>query len=804
MDGVQQSTEREGAAAEGAARTGVWPRLGHLFAGVWGNGRATDYRAKHRAMLRQALEAGPGARAICDASGRIVASNSGFDRLLPRASAVQSLRDKLASGAAAVSSFDRLRTATLSGVAATEQLSLCLDGEERPYVASVTPIKDSAGDAEWRLAPVDPPAAEPPKSVAERASSGLNLVDFVEHAPLGLFSVDRDGRFVFVNGLFARWVGCSRAELLGGARRLHDFLVSPPRDGAAYDLLPGGGVEQQGELAMRASDGREFPAAMSLTVEESDDGAVFHTRGFARDLTPERDYQEALRRSEQRFQRFFDDAPLGIALLGSNGRLTECNRAMAAMLGVAVTDMIGRRLDDILSPDSRAVVAERLAQVAKGNDMREPLEVKLRGDRDATASLYARRFGSGAGDPAGLVLHVIDLTDQKNLEQQFAQSQKMQAVGQLAGGIAHDFNNLLTAMIGFCDLLLLRHKPGDPSFGDIMQIRQNGNRAANLVRQLLAFSRQQTLQPRLLDITDVIAELSHLLRRLIGENIQLNIVHGRDLGLVKVDQGQLEQVLINLAVNARDAMKLGGGKLTIRTFDFENPTPIRRGAEEMPAGKWVAVEVSDTGMGIPKENLSRIFEPFFSTKEVGSGTGLGLSTVYGIVRQTGGFVTVDSAPGAGATFTIYLPYHAAVGAAEAKAPEAAAQTPASDLTGSAKILLVEDEDAVRMFSSRALRNKGYTVLEASSGEAALEVLDKEGGNVDLVVTDVVMPEMDGPTLARRIGERQPNLKVIFISGYTEDKFKHQLDIDAEIHFLAKPFTLKQLAGKVKDVLEQPD
>ena len=802
MDHVQQSAKERAEAGGAPARGGVLPRIGNLFAGVWRNGK-TDAGPHHRAMLRQALESGPEARAICDATGRIVASNSSFERLLPRASAVQSLRDKLADGAAAIASFDRLRSAALAGEAVSEQISLRQDGAERPYVASVTPIKDAPGDVEWRLTPLEPPA-EPGAAKGGRSAVDLSLVDFVEHAPLGFFSVDREGRFVFANGILARWLGCSRAELLNGTRTLHEFLVAPPADGAPYDLLQGGGVEQQGELAMRASDGREFPAAISLSVEESPDGASFHTRGFARDLSPERDYQEALRRSEQRFQRFFEDAPLGIALLGSNGRLTECNRAMAAMLGVAVTDIIGRRLDDIIDPDGRAEVAARLAQVAMGNDIREPIEAKLRGEREIAASLYARRVGSGVGDPAGLVLHVIDLTDRKNLEQQFAQSQKMQAIGQLAGGIAHDFNNLLTAMIGFCDLLLLRHKPGDPSFGDIMQIRQNGNRAANLVRQLLAFSRQQTLQPRLLDVTDVIAELSHLLRRLIGENIQLNMVHGRDLGLVKVDQGQLEQVLINLAVNARDAMKLSGGKLTIRTFNFENPAPIRRGAEEMPPGRWVAVEISDTGMGIPKENLTRIFEPFFSTKEVGSGTGLGLSTVYGIVRQTGGFVTVDSAVGEGATFTIYLPHHSATAAAEAKAPETPAQMQASDLTGSAKILLVEDEDAVRMFSSRALRNKGYTVLEASSGEAALEVLDKEGGNVDLVVTDVVMPEMDGPTLARRIGERQPNLKVIFISGYTEDKFKHQLDIDADIHFLPKPFTLKQLAGKVKDVLDQGD
>src|SRR6185437_16020717 len=329
------------------------------------------------------------------------------------------------------------------------------------------------------------------------------------------------------------------------------------------------------------------------------------------------------------------------------------------------------------------------------------------------------RLEAAEDGQSGVILHFIDTTEQKSLEVQFAQSQKMQAVGQLAGGVAHDFNNLLTAMIGFCDLLLLRFRPGDPSFADIMQIKQNANRAANLVRQLLAFSRQQTLQPRVLNITDVLAELSHLLRRLIGENIELKMVHGRDLGLVKVDQGQLEQVIINLVVNARDAMR-GGGTLTVRTSNITNADPTHSGHEIMPPGDYVLIEVEDTGEGIPKENLVRIFEPFFSTKEVGSGTGLGLSTVYGIVKQTGGFVFVDSAPGRGATFTIYLPRHQASEALLAPRNELAeGGATARDLTGAGTVLLVEDEDPVRLFSARALRNKGYRVIEAKSGEAAL-------------------------------------------------------------------------------------
>jgi two-component system cell cycle sensor histidine kinase/response regulator CckA len=375
----------------------------------------------------------------------------------------------------------------------------------------------------------------------------------------------------------------------------------------------------------------------------------------------------------------------------------------------------------------------------------------------------------------------------------------MQAVGQLAGGVAHDFNNLLTAMIGFCDLLLLRSPPGDPSFADIMQIKQNANRAANLVRQLLAFSRQQTLQPRVLNITDVLYELRHLLERLIGENIKLDVVHGRDLGLAKVDQGQLEQVIINLAVNARDAMP-GGGTLTIRTANFRQERALRRGHEVMPPAEYVLIEVADTGVGISKDNLARIFDPFFSTKELGSGTGLGLSTVYGIVKQTGGFVFVTSTPSRGAVFEIYLPrYEAPDGALPAR-PDAAEPAAVKDLTGHGTIMLVEDDDPVRIFGARALRNKGYTVIEAKSGEGALDLIRSATEKIDLLITDVVMPRMDGPSLVREVREIHPDMKVIFISGYTEDAFRQRLDSDSDIDFLPKPFSLKQLATKVRDVI----
>lgn len=517
-------------------------------------------------------------------------------------------------------------------------------------------------------------------------------------------------------------------------------------------------------------------------------------------------WELALRRSEQRFQRFFEQAPIGIALADADGRITECNAAFCAVIGHPAAEVLERRIGSLVPEEQREAVETRLHNAAQGEAGIAPLEVRLEGRAQTrVAHLYARRLGNdgipppetGTGDTAegALILHVIDMTPQKALEVQVAHSQKMQAIGQLAGGVAHDFNNLLTAMTGFCDLLLLRHKPGDQSFGDIMQIKQNANRAANLVRQLLAFSRQQTLQPRIINITDVLAEITNLLRRLIGEHIELTMTHGRDLGLVKVDQGQFEQVIMNLAVNARDAMPRGG-RLTITTNNLTVHEPVWRGHETMPPGAYVVIEVADTGSGIPPEHLTRIFEPFFSTKEAGSGTGLGLSTVYGIVRQTGGFVFVDSAPGEGAMFTIVLPRHH--GGEEVPVGELR-ERPVSDLTGAGTILLVEDEDAVRVFSARALRNKGYQVLEAKSGESGLAIINDMNQRIDLLISDVVMPQMDGPTLALHARRVRPTLNIIFISGYTEDRFRDQLEGAQAIHFLAKPFSLKQLAGKVKEV-----
>lgn len=762
--------------------------------------------AKRGAMLSAALSTAPIGQLVCDAGGRTVFLNAVFRSLTgarPDEPAIAALERQFTTSHGGHGEFRRLSEQAAAGVPST--IELCLPGS-RPGSAEwrqvqALPITGFPGAVHWRLEDIT--VRRELEQEMQREQS--RLADFMDHAPVGFFSVDQDGRFLLVNALLAKWLDTTPRELMDGSRRLHDLLLSPPHNAASYDLFDGGGGDQRGELTMVGVEGRRFQASVAQTVVTGDDGTTVRTRSVVRDLSPEREWQEALRLSEQRFQRFFEDAPIGIALMDDRGAISECNEAFLTLLGSPAGIVIGRPLIGLIVPAEREAVSQCLRAVQEGNGdtpapaASTPLEVRMTGARDVVAQLYIRRLGGENGRGSGLILHFIDLSERKNLEAQFAQSQKMQAVGQLAGGVAHDFNNLLTAMIGFCDLLLLRHKPGDQSFSDIMQIKQNANRAANLVRQLLAFSRQQTLQPRVLNVTDILAELHNLLRRLIGENIEMRMLHGRDLGLIKVDQNQLEQVIINLVVNARDAMA-GGGRLTIVTSNITANESERREHETIPAGDYVSIEIIDTGIGIPPENLQRIFEPFFSTKEVGSGTGLGLSTVYGIVRQTGGFIFVDSAVGEGSKFTILLPRHRG----EVHAAESAAEPRerrGNDLTGSGTILLVEDEDAVRVFSARALRNKGYQVLEAKNGEAAMQQLSGSGPRVDLLITDVVMPQMDGPTLARTVRQIRPDLKVIFISGYAEDRFKDELDGPGIAHFLPKPFSLKQLAAKVKEVMK---
>jgi len=767
-----------------------------LFAGL-GTAIALHRAGRRRDLLMQSFDTSGQARQLVGPNRRVIFANAAYRRIfahhqLPLPDVLEEMVDP---GSTSAELLRQLPKAVTEGGRARVELQLKYrEGELDWFDVQAQRLK---GGTDYVLWSCDIVTTQ--RQIEEYIRSDHEkFADLIEHAPIGFYSVDETGEFLFVNSTLAGWLGLQAEPGGGYAQKLHDILADPIAAAAPAFSPFGDPTARGGEVTLRGPNGRAFQAFIrfeTVAVQTGNEGErpKLRTRSAVHDLTRERALEQAVRASEQYFKRFFEEAPTGIALIDASGRIEQANEALVSLLAGA--DWRKKSLMELIHPDDRSAYARHFAEVIRQGKA-PPLTVRVSGERPRYVTIFASRREDSAGSP-GCIAHFVDSTEARRLQEQFAQSQKMQAVGLLAGGIAHDFNNLLTAMIGFCDLLLLRHRAGDQSFADIMQIKQNANRAANLVRQLLAFSRQQTLQPRVLDVTDVLGELSHLLRRLIGENIELQMIHGQDLKPIRADAGQLEQVIINLAVNGRDAMP-NGGKLTIKTGNVRTTEQMQRGADVMPPGSYVMLEITDTGTGIPKDILDRIFEPFFSTKEVGSGTGLGLSTVYGIVRQTDGFVFVDSEIGRGAIFRIYLPEHTQP--YEAAQRVTGGDDDRRDLTGIGTVLLVEDEDAVRLFGARALRNKGYKVLEARSGEAALEIVSEHMDEIDLVISDVVMPRMDGPTLIKELRGRRPELPVIFISGYAEDAFRKRVDAGEEAHFLMKPFTLKQLAAKVKEVL----
>ncbi|TPG14552.1 response regulator [Sphingomonas oligophenolica] len=494
--------------------------------------------------------------------------------------------------------------------------------------------------------------------------------------------------------------------------------------------------------------------------------------------------------------------PFGMALVDREGRFLQMNDSFVRAASV---DPANPPLypGDLVVREDKAAVGDAIRRFAGGATHSTDMAVRLKGHPEEPVALTIAG-ARGLGD-ASVLLSLKDNSEESRLKREVAQATKMQAVGQLAGGVAHDFNNILTAIMGHCDLMMMRHSPGDSDYDDIQQIRINSNRAASLTRQLLAFSRQQTLRPQILQLPDVVAEVSNLLKRLMGETVKLDVNHGRALGAIRADPGQLEQVVVNLAVNARDAMLSAhptrGGILTIQTKSVSAAEVRAMKSDILPIADYTALVVSDTGTGIPADILPKIFEPFFTTKEVGKGTGLGLSTVYGIVKQSGGWIFADSKPGPGpdqgATFSIYFPVHASGAAVRIAAPPRHAAKPA-DMWGTGTILLVEDEDMVRAVAERALTRQGYTVLTAENGEAALELLETSG-RPDLLISDVVMPMMDGPTMVRQVRKAYPDLPVIFMSGYAEEQLRKSIDIDA-VAFLPKPFSVAQLAAAARDML----
>lgn len=503
----------------------------------------------------------------------------------------------------------------------------------------------------------------------------------------------------------------------------------------------------------------------------------------------------ALARDETRGEtlgRLLEDLPVALVRMDADGALISVNAAARKLLGARAVE--GAALEKLVEGFGRPIGAQvRDAAKGRGAGRKEQARGRVEG-REVFLQIALTR---APDDERGELIAVLsDATELKTLEQQFVQSQKMQAVGQMAGGVAHDFNNLLTAIIGHCDLLMLRTDQAEPAFADLTQIRQNANRAAALVRQLLAFSRKQTLKPTPVSLSDTLNELSHLLNRLLGEKVHVELDTADDLWPVWIDEQQFEQVIVNLAVNARDAMP-AGGTVSVRIWNRVLNTAWSRDRAAVPVGDYVCIKVSDTGGGMDEETMAKVFEPFFTTKRLGEGTGLGLSTAYGIIKQMDGFIFVDSAPGQGAVFTILLPRMTDAPAIEVEA----APEQSGDLTGSGAILLVEDEAPVRAFAARALKLRGYDVLEADCAEAALTILADENVVIDLMISDVVMPGLDGPSWVRAARQKRPDVGVIFISGYAEGVFRNGMEDIDNYTFLAKPFVLDELAAAVKQALE---
>ena len=574
---------------------------------------------------------------------------------------------------------------------------------------------------------------------------------------LPMFTVTRAGTIPTMNAAFRRLVG-ARRELLS------DIVADPPvRSGAVHRVL---------------GDAGPFRAVLHEEVSASGRREVY-VLPAAETATPANDWQ------------FFDALPVAMLKIARSGDVQMANRLARELL--AHRAPLGCHLSDLVEGLGRPV-SDWLDDATRGHGLNRTEVVRaIHPTKDVFLQITLGRIEDD-GETA-LVAVLNDATELKTLEAQFVQSQKMQAIGQLAGGVAHDFNNLLTAISGHCDLMLLRHDACDPDYGDLIQIHQNANRAASLVGQLLAFSRKQNLQLELLDLRDTMSDLTHLLNRLVGEKVTLELDHDPDLKLVRADKRQLEQVMMNLVVNARDAMP-SGGVIRIETRLETLAEGLSRDRVEVPEGDYIVVRVTDEGIGMAAETVTKIFEPFFSTKKTGEGTGLGLSTAYGIVKQTGGFIFADSILGQGTTFTIYLraQEHAAEATADAVAGPSELRAHGH---GEGVVLLVEDEAPVRAFASRALRMRGYTVLEADSAEAALKTLEDRELDIDVFVTDVVMPGMDGPSWVREALKERPDTKVIFVSGYAEDSIAESQARIPNAVFLPKPFSLNQLTATVQ-------
>ena len=631
---------------------------------------------------------------------------------------------------------------------------------------------------------------------AARRKSEERYRTYIEEASDYIFTVAPDGKIAAANRSMCRALGYSEEELVGMDAL---DLVSPEARQTAAEAL------QRVEKAERPP-----PVELPVVTRQGEkayvqirsraffwEGELTETLHIARDVTEQRLAEQQLRASEERYRVLVEASPDAIVLLDPDRNILACNEALTRMSGYKKEEVIGKsaRLFYRSEEEFQAFGQRVYAEVRKHGFCRTDWEPLNREGKPLTTEAIVSAIRRSDGTLSGYVAICRDMSDRKRLEAEFLQTQKMEAVGRLAGGVAHDFNNLLTVVQGYAEIALRRLQPTDPLARDLKQILKAASRSADLTRQLLAFARKQTASPQPLILNNSVAVMLNMLRRLIGEDVELQWRPGKDLWPVKMDPGQIDQILVNLIVNARDAMS-GPGRITVETANVVLTEETQARHADFQPGPFVMLAVSDTGSGMDRETLARIFEPFFTTKERGRGSGLGLATVYGIVKQNGGFIHVYSEPGKGTTFRIYLPR---LVDEQREAPKARA--PVSWRTGTETILVVEDEPPLLDLAARLIRSLGYTVLAAGSPSQAIQIAREHAGEIHLLVTDVIMPEMNGRELWRQLVAIRPNLKCLFISGYTADVIARHGVLEAGVHFLEKPFNLGTLSTKLREAIE---
>jgi PAS domain S-box-containing protein len=565
----------------------------------------------------------------------------------------------------------------------------------------------------------------------------------------------------------------------------------------AVIVLTGQGAENVAVEAMK-SGAADYLSKSTLTIEGLE-RAVRHALALRAGERQRRQAEAALRASEERFRALVENSSDALLLIDAEGRVTYISPSSSRHLGWGSDEMLGQSIFDFLHPDDRDAMSVKLAEVLRSPGKPVTQDIRLQhadGSWRAIESIAVNRLS----DPSveAIVVNARDITDRRKLEEQLRHAQKMEAVGQLAGGIAHDFNNLLTAILGYCNLMRDDLPAEDPLRADLDEIHTAGERAASLTRQLLAFSRRQMLQPQVVDMNSVVQQLEKLLRRLISENVELVTALARDLLSVRVDPASIEQILVNLTVNARDAMP-HGGRLTIETSNVDLDETFAIAHVPMKPARYVMLAVGDTGEGMDADTQARVFEPFFTTKEQGKGSGLGLATVYGMVKQSGGYIWVYSEPGHGTVFKVYFP--PAEQRARTNDQDNAGRRSGDAMHGWETVLLVEDEDAVRALGREVLRRHGYVVLEARHGVDALRMAERHPDDIHLMITDLVMPHMGGRDLVERLAAVRPKMKVLFMSGYTDHALMHR-DLTPGTAFLQKPFTPEAFVRKVRSVLDR--